>query len=162
MYTYPKNQVARFAGALLLITGLSGATARAQTPPDSAGASTEAADTVVYGSLLPAEMREQMRMTIERLELTDDQRDPVHSIIERSSEQRLAVMEKYGLSLERMQSGDLPDMRTLRRMSGEMEALSSDTKRRLKRILTRDQMRTWNEIERARQQQMRSQMRSRR
>lgn len=162
MFTHLNVHLIRTAGALLIVASLSVAPTQAQMSSDSVKVSSAPVETVEYGSLLPAEMREQMRLAVERLELTEEQRDPVHTIIERSSEQRLAVMEKYGMSLERMTSGDLPNMSTLRRMGGEMEALDKDTEKRLKRVLTPDQMDTWKEIERERQRQMRAQMRSRR
>lgn len=106
-------------------------------------------------------VRVQMQETITLLELTDEQRDPVETILRDSFQSRLAILEKYGINPQELEAGERPGRRTLRKMSREMNDLRDETRKQLEGVLTYEQMKTWNALEEARRDQMRERMRGR-
>lgn len=117
--------------------------ARAQAPADTADA-----------------IRTQLGETLEMLELSDQQREPVEAILRRNFEARLALMEQYGID-PADPGTDRPNRRTLRKLAGEMKDLREDAVEQLETVLTPEQMERWTALEKARQDQMRERMQER-
>ncbi len=118
-----------------------------------------AAQTIVPNEEAKARMNDQVRATMERLELTQEQQEVVRPIIENNMRQRLAVLEKHGIDPAELQQGKRPGMRTMRKLRSDMERLGKATEKQLGEVLTDDQMATWKALEEERRDQMRKQMR---
>lgn len=130
---------------LPLALALSGptATALAQEPADSAGP-----------------IQAQLQETLTLLDLSDEQRAPVETILRRNFEARLALMEEYGIDPASPADNRLGRL-TLRRLGGAMDQLREDAREQLKGTLTPAQMETWIALEKARKDQMRERMQGR-
>lgn len=136
MTTFSKT-ILLLAFALLWPTS----TARAQASADSADA-----------------IRAQLEETLTLLKLSDEQRDPVETILRSNFEARLALMKQYGID-PAYPGANRPSRRTMRKLAGEMSDLRADAREQLKTVLTPEQMNTWSALEEARQDQMRERMR---
>ncbi|MEM1270610.1 MAG: hypothetical protein AAF752_06390 [Bacteroidota bacterium] len=104
------------------------------------------------------QIQAQVDSTMKHLDLTSEQEDPVRSILENSFTQRLATLEKHGLSPQALQQGERPGFRTRLRLKRDMDKLRSDTKKQLKAVLTDEQLTAWETLEASRQAQMRERM----
>ena len=106
-------------------------------------------------------MRAQIEESLERLHLTDAQRETVRPILEESFAQRLAVLEKHGIDLENQDANDRPGFRTMRKLGKDMDNVRKDTEKQLQAVLTADQMNLWKELEEERCARMREQFKNR-
>lgn len=106
-------------------------------------------------------MRAQIEESLERLHLTDAQRETVRPILEESFAQRLAVLEKHGIDLENQDANDRPGFRTMRKLGKDMDNVRKDTEKQLQAVLTADQMNLWKELEEERRARMREQFKNR-
>ena len=105
-------------------------------------------------------IRTQLGATLEMLELSDDQREPVETILRHNFEARMALMKQYGID-PADPGADRPSRRTMRKLAGEMKDLRADAVEQLETVLTPEQMETWTALEKARQDQMRERMQDR-
>ena len=99
----------------------------------------------------------QVKQSLERLQLTEEQHDAVATIMEESFMKRLAVMEKYGISPENPEAIQELRMRTKRKVGKDMDKVHNETEKQLGEVLTEEQMKEWKEIEEERRAQMRKQ-----
>lgn len=103
---------------------------------------------------LKEEMREKFKAIEERLELSDEQREAFRPVIKASSEQKLAVMKRYGI-----EPGDPSAIKDLGfrkklKLRGDMQAIDKSTEKQLKEILSEDQLKVWKEIAKERREEM--------
>jgi hypothetical protein len=112
----------------------------------------------IAGEDRAAQAQEQMKKTIERLDLTDEQIDRVKPILEDARASRQAIMGKYGVDPEGdAGSGKKLDMRQARAMRNELNAVQDGTNAELKKILSAEQFEEFKVI----QQEVRDQVRER-
>jgi hypothetical protein len=104
--------------------------------------------------------RAQLQETGERLQLTDEQKEAVCPILKDAYVQRQAVLEEYGIDLERTDRDDRPGRRTLRRMRNDLKEVNEKTKEKLAVALTDDQMDLWDELQEERHAEMRDRIRN--
>lgn len=104
--------------------------------------------------------RAQMKETEERLQLTDEQKETARPILEEAYWQQRAVLEKYGIDLERMDRDDRPGRRTLRRMRNDLNEVNEETEKKLEDVLTDTQMGLWDELQAERRDKMRERLRN--
>jgi Spy/CpxP family protein refolding chaperone len=102
----------------------------------------------------------QLKETLTRLNLSDEQRDPVETILRTDFEARRALMRQYGIDPANPGANRL-SRRTKRKLAGEMNDHRTDAREQLEAVLTPEQMATWSALEEARQKQMRKRMRGR-
>ncbi|MEM6785382.1 MAG: hypothetical protein AAF624_16800 [Bacteroidota bacterium] len=111
-----------------------------------------------------AEARERISAhvdaTLDRIDVTDEQRATVAPILEASTLDRLAVMQEYGIDPQNPTANGRPSMRTMRKMRGDIEEIQERTEAQLEAHLTEDQLDTWKEIEEERQAEMRARFRN--
>ena len=112
---------------------------------------------VVLSEEQQSQLDQNIELTKERLELTDEQSVVVEEILRNSMTERFVILDKYGIN-PIDPNFQRPDMRTMKRMRGDMERLDSDTQKQLKNQLTKDQMKTWKKLEKERQNHMRERM----
>ncbi len=116
------------------------------------------AQTTASSDELSARVQSQVEDSLERLALTDDQREPVRLILEATFADRLAVMERHGVDPAQLQAGNRPGYRTMRRMSKDIDRVRKATERQLQEVLTEDQMDVWSTMEDERRARMRAQL----
>ncbi|MEL6821443.1 MAG: hypothetical protein AAFP70_06770 [Calditrichota bacterium] len=104
------------------------------------------------------EMRENFKAIEERLELSDEQREAFRPVVKESTEQRLAVMKRYGI--EPGNPSGIKDLgfRTKLKLRGDMQAIDKSVEKQLKEILSDDQLKLWKEIQEERRAEMQKQM----
>ena len=106
-------------------------------------------------------IRAQVQETKERLHLTEAQEEAIRPILEESFEQRLAVLEEYGIDLENQGSNERPGFLTLRKLRKDMDKARKETEKQLEEVLTADQMNVWKELEEERRARMREHLQNR-
>lgn len=133
----------RYAVALLMSVAFLLALQADGTPAMSAG-------------LAPVSEEERERRFQElsdRLELTDDQKPEVRSILADDRESRLSILRENGVDIE---AGDRPSMFTMMGMRSDMSALNARTRENLSAILSTEQMDTYDTIVSERRAEMRA------
>lgn len=105
-------------------------------------------------------LRAQVDATLDRIDVTDEQRTAVAPILEASMLDRLAVMQEYGIDPQNPSANGRPGIRTMRKMRGDIEEIQERTESQLEAHLTEDQLDTWKEIEEERQAEMRARFRN--
>ena len=105
-------------------------------------------------------MTEQIEHAKEQLQLTDEQSEAFETILTDTFQQRMAIMEKYGINPSDP-NFKRPGMSTMRKMRKDMDKVDKETEKQLSEHLTSDQMATWEKLEKERQERMRDQMRNR-
>ena len=108
-----------------------------------------------------SQLAQNLEITKDRLELTEEQAVAVEEIISNSMVERFLILEKYGID-PNDPSFRRPDRSTLKSMQEDMGRLDSDIKNQLGQHLSKDQMKTWKKLEKERKNRMRSQMMGRR
>jgi Spy/CpxP family protein refolding chaperone len=105
-----------------------------------------------------ADMQQRREEIAERLNLTEEQKVKIDPILRESAKQRQAIMAKYGVTGE-----GRPNMsfRKMRKMRGEMNDLTDDTKKNLSGILTDEQMDEYETIQDEQRSAMRERMKKR-
>lgn len=105
------------------------------------------------------EFKETVTDTMERLELTDEQKPRVQEILTESMGKRMAILDSYGVK-----EGEKPNLglRQLRSMRGEMNEVREDTLSKMGGVLTADQLAEFKVIQEEMQAKMRERMRARR
>ena len=106
-------------------------------------------------------IRTQIEASLERLQLTEEQRETVRPIVEEGFAQRLAVLEKYGIDLENQDAIERLGFRTKRKLGKDMNKVRKETEKQLQAVLTADQMNLWKEMEEERRARMREQSNNR-
>ncbi|MEM9997081.1 MAG: hypothetical protein AAF809_05225 [Bacteroidota bacterium] len=101
-------------------------------------------------------LRAQVDATLDRLDVTDEQRAAVAPILEASMLERLAVLQEYGIDPQNPSANGRPSIRTMRKMRGDIEDVQERTEEQLEEHLTDDQIDAWKDIEKERQAQMRA------
>jgi len=107
---------------------------------------------------LKEEMREKFKAIEERLELSDEQSEAFRPVIKASSEQRLAVMQKYEIEPGNPQAIKDLSFRKKLKLRGDMQAIDKSTEKKLKEILSEDQLKLWKEIAEERRAEMQKQI----
>jgi hypothetical protein len=107
---------------------------------------------------MKAQMKAQFAAAIEELELTEEQLDPFKRIIEDNFQQRRAIMETYGMGPNG--DGERPNMREMRKMRKEMQAVRKTTENELSTLLTPEQMELWKTMAEENREKMREQMKT--
>ena len=105
-------------------------------------------------------IRAQIEESLERLQLTDEQRKTVRPIMEESFAQRLAVLEKHGIDPANLNADNRPGYRTMRKLGKDMDKVRKETEKQLQAVLTADQMEVWKEMEEERRARMREQFKN--
>ena len=141
------HSIIRFSSVLTLLCMLLASPLYAQT----AASSEEARERI----------RAQIEESLERLQLTEEQRETVRPILDESFTQRLAVLEKHGIDLENQGANERPGFRTMRKLGKDMDKVRKDTEEQLQAVLTADQMKVWKEMEEERRARMREQFKNR-
>lgn len=90
------------------------------------------------------QLEERLQSTSERLNLTEEQKPLVEAILRDSAEKRAAIFESYGV-----EPGTKPNLgiRKLRKLRGEMTALSEATTEQLSDVLSAEQMAEYAKIQ---------------
>ena len=102
-----------------------------------------------------AEQREQrMEQIVERLDLSDEQREQIRPIMENSAKQRRAVLEKHGVGPGKPE----PDRETKRAIHTDMQPVRAETEQQLATVLSDEQMEEFRQI----RQELRDEWRARR
>ena len=103
-------------------------------------------------------VQQRVEATIERLDLTDEQRPEIEAILTESTEKRLAILGSYGV-----QPGSRPDLnrRKMMTMRKEVSAVSDDTMAKLKGVLTEDQLAEYKKVQQEQRDAMRAAMQGR-
>lgn len=114
-----------------------------------------AADT----SEIRTKAEQQIEEITARLNLTEEQKEQVTPIFEKSMKKRQSIFKSYGVNLENRDanSGKKMGFRKIRKMKKEMDNVHANTLTELKRVLTDVQLTEYKII----QKEMKSQMRSR-
>lgn len=107
---------------------------------------------------LKEEMREKFKAIEERLELSGEQSEAFRPVIKASSEQRLEVMNDYGIEPGNPQAIKDLSFRKKLKLRGEMQAIDKSTEKKLKEILSEDQLKLWKEIAEERRAEMQKQI----
>lgn len=103
--------------------------------------------------------RSQLQETVERLGLTDDQKEQVEPVLEQAASKRDRILAKYGINPDNPNNSKKPRLRTMRSVKKEMDALREDTASKLKGILTAEQLSEYEQVQKERQEAMRERMR---
>lgn len=103
-------------------------------------------------------IRQSVEQTISRLNLTEQQTSEIRPIMEKFHEERQKILEKYGLDRDSRKTGQKPDRETLRKLHSEISPLKKKVNEEIRHILTDEQMKTLEAI----QKEMRQKVRSRR
>ena len=102
---------------------------------------------------------EQMEVSKDRLQLTDDQFAAVEEILLGLFTEREEIKEKYGINpLD--PDFKKPKRRTAKSFRNDMDDLKDETTRQLAKHLTADQMNTWEVLEQERADRLREQLRN--
>ena len=105
-------------------------------------------------------IRAQVEASLDRLQLTDEQREAVRPIVEETFAQRLAVLEKHGIDPANLNADNRPGYRTMRKLGKDMDKVRKETEKQLQAVLTADQMEVWKEMEEERRARMREQFKN--
>ena len=101
-----------------------------------------------------AEEREQrMAQIVERLDLTDEQREQVRPIMKNSAKQRRAILDKHGVGPGQPK----PDRQTKRAIYNDMQPVRAETEQQLATVLSDEQMEEFRQI----RQELRDEWRAR-
>ncbi len=118
-----------------------------------------AATAPVFGAGLAPVSDEEREQRFEdlasRLQLTEEQKPAVKTILTRDRESRLAVLRENGVDLER---GDRPSLFTMRGMRSDLAAINSKTRAQLSALLSADQLATYDVIADERRAQTRARL----
>lgn len=104
------------------------------------------------------QIEQRLQDVAERLNLTDEQKPQVETILRDSGEKRQAVLERYGFK-----NGQRPKLRPLelRSMRGELNEISEGTTKKLSAVLTDAQMAEYEKIKEEQQAEMRERIQGR-
>ncbi len=112
------------------------------------------------------EMSETARKRFEearsRLELSDEQVELVVPIVLESFQRQKAVLERYGLDIEKLGSGDQPRLRfrQARKLSKELDGVRADTLKELDEILSPSQLKEYERLQSERREATRKRIRA--
>ena len=109
------------------------------------------------------QLQEQIAQDRERLALTDEQIEAIEPILRRSFEEQSAVLEDAGFSMDgQSRGGQRPNLRQLRALSRELDAIRASTREELAGVLSEQQLEEYDEIQQERRAQIRSRIEARR
>lgn len=103
----------------------------------------------------------QVKVALERLQLNDEQREEVRSIIEANFEQRLAVLQKHGVNPKNRDAAKRPSIRKMLALRNDLGKVGNKTEKELGKVLSDDHMKVWKKLEEERREQMRERLRRR-
>lgn len=95
-----------------------------------------------------------------RLSLSDEQMSKVRPVLQDAAEAQRSVLLKYGIDLE-AEGGPKPNlgMREGRKLRGDLQQVRDDTHKRLEAILTKQQMKEFEALQRERSEELRTRIR---
>jgi len=104
------------------------------------------------------QIEQRLQKTVERLNLTGEQKAEVEAILRDSAEKRQVVLESYGFK-----NGERPKLRVrqMRSMRGELNEISEGTTRQLSTVLSDAQMAEYEIIKEEQKAAMRERIQSR-
>lgn len=95
-----------------------------------------------------------------RLNLTNEQLAQIRPVLQDAAEAQRAVLQKYGIDLEaEAGSRRKVGMREGRKLRGDLQKVQADTQRRLEGILTQQQLKEFEKIQRERAEDLRKRIR---
>lgn len=103
-------------------------------------------------------MQERVQEYRERLNLSDEQVAAIRPILQKSLEDRIAVLKQYGVDAENRSRGDQLSMSDRRAIGGEMKKIRDETNQSLSDILDEQQMKEYLVIAKERQAELRQKM----
>lgn len=103
-------------------------------------------------------MQERVQEYRERLNLSDEQVAAIRPILQKSLEDRIAVLKQYGVDAENRSRGDQLSMSDRRAIGGEMKKIRDETNQSLSDILDEQQMKEYLVIAKERQAELRKKM----
>lgn len=105
--------------------------------------------------------REQRMVEVQtRLRLSDEQMSKVRPVLQDAADGQRSVLLKYGIDLE-AEGGAKPNlgMREGRKLRGDLQQVQADTHKRLEAILTKQQMKEFEALQRERGDELRTRIR---
>ncbi len=109
-----------------------------------------------------AKLENRIAETKKRLNLTPEQEEQLTPIIEKSMDERLALLEKHGFKRDQGAERKRPSFSQMRALRSDMQELNEQTRESLAKILTEDQLEEWDDIQEENRAQMRERIRNRR
>ncbi|MGH1364889.1 MAG: hypothetical protein ACRBF0_15115 [Calditrichia bacterium] len=109
-------------------------------------------------SELKEEMQVKLKKTEDHLQLTDEQSKAFRPIIEESGKNRIAVLAKYGI--DPADPGEIRNLSFRKKLSLRSAMLKVDkvAEKKLKEVLSKEQLKMWKEIAEERRAEMRKQI----
>ncbi len=110
------------------------------------------------------EMAERVTQVRERLMLTDEQVEKIGPILRKGIEAQAELFAEQGFARggARSRQGGLPNLRQMRKLRREIDAIRESTLRELGEVLDEKQLAEYREIQKERQAELRKRMRERR
>lgn len=107
-----------------------------------------------------ANREQRMAEAQTRLSLSDDQMSKVRPVLQDAADAQRSVLKKYGIDLE-AEGGAKPNlgMREWRNLRGDLQRVQADTHKRLEAILTKQQMKEFETLQRERGEELRKRIR---
>ena len=109
------------------------------------------------------QLRERLQEARERLALTDQQRDQVRPILAAGLEAQREVLAEHGIDLlAPAEERPRLNLRQLRALGADLDAVRAETLAALAEVLTAEQLETYRELQDERRQELRDRLRERR
>ena len=109
------------------------------------------------------QLQERLQEARDRLALTDQQREQVRPILAAGFQAQRAVLAEHGIDLlAPAEERPRLNLRQLRALGADLDAVRADTLAALAEVLTADQLQTYRELQDERRQELRERLRERR
>ncbi len=102
--------------------------------------------------------KEKMQEMVKRLDLSPTQMLPFMMVSKESMEGKKQILDSYGIDPQNPENSAKPNLRKMRAMRGEMQALNEKTENEMRKVLTPTQMEKWMAIQEENQAEMRENM----